>query len=139
VRNVIALARIAANSRPSAVIDVFARIQSVLKAIGDKHLVLEVADLCLEAANRMGIDENAARARALTLICGKSWVYQRIGRLDEAMIIARKSLEIGQAIAWPRNTAYCIKCIGRLLRLQAEKTPDKIAKSTLLRESEEHL
>ena len=106
LRNVIALCKVAAPYRPDAVIDVFGRVQSAMKALGDKHLVLELADLCIEAANRLGSDEKAAEARALTLICGKSCVYQRIGRLDEALVLAHKSLDLGEAINWPRNTAY---------------------------------
>ena len=131
LRNVIGLCKVAAPHGPAAVFDVFRRVQSAMKALGDKHLVLELADLCIEAANRMGADEKAAEARALILICGKSWVYQRIGRLEEALVLARKSLDVGEAIGWPRNTAYCTKCIGRIHRLQAEASVD----SGLKRES----
>jgi hypothetical protein len=139
LRNVIALGKAASSARPDSVIDIFRLTQSLLKSLGDKHLVLEVADLCLEAANRMGTDENAAMTRALTLICGKSWVYQRVDRLDEAMSLAKKSLDKGQAIPWPRNTAYCKKCIGRILRLQAEAETDPGIKKARLAESVEWL
>ena len=139
LRNAIALGKAATSARPDSVIDIFLQTQSLLKSLGDKHLVLEVADLCLEAANRMGADERAAKTRALTLICGKSWVYQRVERLAEALTLARKSLDLGQAIPWPRNTAYCKKCIGRIMRLQAEAEPDPKIKKTRLAESVEWL
>jgi tetratricopeptide (TPR) repeat protein len=138
IQNVVALSRACAADRPEAVIDVFERAQSILKAMGDKHLVLEIADLCLGCANRLET-EGAARARALILICGKSWVYQRIERLDEAMALARKSLDLGNKIPWPRNTAYCVKCIGRLLRMQAAVCSDQTQRSTLLIESIDRL
>lgn len=138
IQNIIALSRACATDRPEAVIDVFGRVQSTLKAMGDKHLVLEIADLCLGCANRLQT-EAAARARALILICGKSWVYQRIERLDEAMALARKSLDLGNKIPWPRNTAYCVKCIGRLLRMQAAVCSDQTQRSTLLTESSDKL
>jgi hypothetical protein len=135
LRNAIALCKVASLHRPGAVIGVFKRVQGAMKALGDKHLVLEVAELCIEAANRMGSDEGAAQARALTLVCGKSWVYQRIGRLEEALVLARKSFDIGEAIRWPRNTAYCTKCIGRIHRLRAEESTDPVVAGELLNQS----
>jgi tetratricopeptide (TPR) repeat protein len=138
IQNIGAFSRACAVDRPEAVIDVFERVQSILKAMGDKHLVLEVADLCLACANRLE-NESAARTRALTLICGKSWVFQRTGRLDEAMALARKSLDLGKTIPWPRNTAYCMKCIGRLLRMQALACSDRVRRKTLLAESVQKL
>jgi tetratricopeptide (TPR) repeat protein len=138
IPNVVAFSKACAVDRPEAVIDVFDRVQSILKAMGDKHLVLEIAELCLGCTNRLE-SEAAARARALTLICGKSWVYQRTERLDEAMALARKSLDLGEKIPWPRNAAYCVKCIGRLLRMQAAACLDRTQKNNLLAESVEKL
>lgn len=80
----------------------------------------------------MDHDEAAAQARALALICGKSWVYQRIGRLKEAMVVAQKSLDLGKSIGWQRNTAYCMKCMGRLLRMQSEAATDESERKSLL-------
>ncbi len=139
VANVIGLAQLCATQRPESVVGVFGRLQSVLKAMGDKHVVLQVADLCLQVANRMDQNEDAAQARALTLICGVSWVYQRIGRLSEAMVSAEQSLELGRRIAWQRNTAYCMKCIGRLLRLLSEVASDESERKDLLHQSIEKL
>lgn len=135
VMNVVELAHLCV-SRPGAVISVFAALQRTLKALGDKHLVLEVADLCIDAANRLHNDEDAARAKALALICGRSWVYQRVDRIDKARCFAEESLALGTAIGWDRNTAFCTKCIGRLLRLEAKRTEDSCRRQELLRESE---
>jgi tetratricopeptide (TPR) repeat protein len=139
IENIVALSKACAPFRPESVIDVFGRVQTILKAMGDKHLVLDVANLCFDCANRLESSEAAARTRALTLICGRSWVYQRIGRLDEAMVLARKSLDLGNRIPWPRNTAYCVKCIGRLRRMQALASSDRAQRNGLLAESSEKL
>jgi tetratricopeptide (TPR) repeat protein len=50
--------------------------------------------------------------------------------LDEARVEAKKSLKLGEDIGWDRNSAFCVKCIGRLFRLQAEdaNNPDERAK-----------
>jgi len=61
---------------------------------------------------------------AQALICGRSWVFQRIGRLTEALIEAEKSLQLGEDIGWERNTVYCKKCMGRLYRMMAEQEHD---------------
>ena len=63
----------------------------------------------------------------------------RINRLDEADAYAIKSLEIGENINWLRNTAFCKKCLGRLRRIQAECSPKKSTKASLLKESQEFL
>jgi tetratricopeptide (TPR) repeat protein len=47
-------------------------------------------------------------------------VYQRIGRLALARADAERSQKLGEDIRWDRNTAFCLKCIGRLYRLEAE-------------------
>ena len=61
---------------------------------------------------------------ALAVICGISWVYQRTGRLSEAAAEAERSLALGRAINWDRNTAFCLKCLGRLKRMQSENLQD---------------
>jgi hypothetical protein len=42
--------------------------------------------------------EEFVRYEAQALICGVSWVYQRIGRLSEAKVEAEKSHRLGQDI-----------------------------------------
>ena len=103
----------------------FITIDKPLKAWGDKHLVLDVAELVIGCARRVPSRGRAeVEGEAQAMICGKSWALQRIGRLDEARIAAEKSLELGEDIGWDRNTAYCEKCIGRLYRIMAEEASD---------------
>ena len=75
------------------------------------------------------------RNKALTLICGLSWVDQRIDKLQRARHYAEESLRLGDELEWGRNTAFCHKCLGRLLRMEAEVERDATKRSTLLRES----
>ena len=122
VRNAIILSRRCAHSYPDSVSTLFWSVDKLVKGFGDKHLVLEVANLSIEAArrtpNRTG---DVVRGEAIALICGRSWVYQRIDRLSEAIAEGEASLELGELIPWERNSAFCKKCIGRIYRMQAEK------------------
>lgn len=135
VRNVIALAKRCISARPAVVQNIYQPFEKLLKRKGDKHLVLEVADLAIEAARRSVRGEGEVKAEAQALICGRSWVYQRIGRLGEARVVAERSLELGEQVGWKRNTAFCKKCIGRLLRMEAEKLPAGPERNALLDES----
>jgi tetratricopeptide (TPR) repeat protein len=132
VFNAIALAKRCFDSHPSLVAEVFRRLDKRLKDVGDKHLVLDVAELSIGAAQFAPLPKSprVLEAEAHALICGRSWVYQRVGRLKEARVAAEKSLQIGQDIGWDRNSAYCKKCIGRLYRLEAEA--DSINREHLL-------
>jgi len=118
---------------------VFDLLQKPLKRLGDKRLVLETASVSLEAARRPNRHEQDARQEALVLICGTSWVLQRVGRLNDADADAQLSLELGQNLQWDRNTAFCLKCIGRLRRLRAEAAAEPEERRRLLEESEESL
>src|SRR5262249_36099927 len=133
--NVLVLSRRCILSHPGAVQDAFRTVEKPLKRRGDKHLVLEFAELAVEDARRSGRTDTDVRAEAHALICGRSWVYQRIDRLDEARVHARKSLDLGEQIRWDRNTAYCKKCIGRLLRMEAERLDKGAERDGLLTES----
>src|SRR5206468_2880638 len=100
---------------PPSVADVYFKIEKLLKRRGDKHLVLQTAQLAIDASRRAHLrTPDIAKYEAHALICGQSWVFQRIGRLPEARIAAEKSLQLGVDIGWERNTAYCTKCLGRL-------------------------
>lgn len=118
---------------------VFDLLQKPLKRLGDKRLVLETASVSLEAARRPNRHEQDAHQEALILICGTSWVLQRVGRLNDADADAQLSLELGQNLQWDRNTAFCLKCIGRLRRLRAEAASEPEERRRLLAESEESL
>jgi tetratricopeptide (TPR) repeat protein len=114
----------------------FITLDKPLKYWGDKHVVLETAELTIESARHVSCRTRAeAEGEAQAMICGASWALQRIGRLDEARISAEKSLQLGEDIGWDRNTAYCEKCIGRLYRIMAEEEPDATRRTEYLRHS----
>ena len=140
VQNAVSLARACAQKEPTTVANAFRWLDKNLKDLGDKHLVLAVAELSIAAARNSipkTIEETEGEAHAL--ICGTSWVYQRVGRLGEAEIAAEKSFSIGENIHWGRNSAYCKKCIGRLFRLQGEAATDPTTKTHLIDKSTQYL
>jgi hypothetical protein len=140
VRNAIALAEVCADSRPEKTATVFRTLDKFLKDIGDKHLVLKIAELSIRAARKaIPRTREVAEGEAHALICGRSWVFQRINRLADARVAAEESLQCGKDINWDRNTAYCMKCLGRLLRLEAEQKPSGVEKKELLEQSALHI
>jgi tetratricopeptide (TPR) repeat protein len=140
VYNALAVAQICSLERPHEVARMFIVLDKAVKGLGDKHLVLKAAELAIAASRRaLPRTREAAEGEAQAMICGESWALQRIGRLQEAMIAAEKSLKLGQDIAWDRNTAYCEKCIGRLCRIKAEETDDRAERVRLLQLSVSHL
>ena len=119
--NVVALAKAAdIHATPTQVSHTFRAIQSLLKSAGDKRLVLEVARRSIEASKAPGRGREQTKDEVVAVVCGVSWVYQRTGRLSEACVEANRSLELGRAIHWDRNTAFCNKCLGRLQRMKSE-------------------
>ena len=118
---------------------VFGITHKAIKRLGDKRLVWRATELSLAAVRREKRHEEDAKQEALILICGRSWVLQRVNRLDEAMTDAKQSLELGNILKWHRNTAFCLKCVGRLSRMQAEAVPDGAKKQEFLAESERYL
>ena len=64
---------------------------------------------------------------------------QRVGRLDEALAEALKSLTLGDKIHWERNTAFCKKCLGRLYRMLGMRATDAETRSGMFRRSIESL
>lgn len=140
LHNVLALADAAdLRTAPTQVSRTFRTIQSMLKALGDKHLLLRVARRSIAASRVEGRGREQAKDEAVAAICGVSWVYQRTGRLSEALVEAERSLALGRAIHWDRNTAFCLKCIGRLRRMQSEICPDAQERADFLRASESSL
>jgi tetratricopeptide (TPR) repeat protein len=134
VLNAVELAKKCAPSRPTVVVNVFRILDKLLKRRGDKRFILDVAELSLDAAQRATRTRQVIEGEAHALICGRSWVFQRVGRLAEARVAAERSLRLGDDIGWDRNTAYCKKCIGRLYRLEAERAQGK-QKAALLSQS----
>ena len=140
VMNVVALAKTAdIHAAPVEVAHTFRTIQSLLKASGNKRLVLEVARRSIEASKALGRGREQVKDEAVACICGISWVYQRTGRLAEALVEAERSLELGRAIHWDRNTAFCNKCLGRLKRMESECAQDPRRRVALHRDSVELL
>lgn len=139
VMNAVKLARECSATHPRSVAHVFRILDKFLKRRGDKRLVFDIANnLSIDAAQRALRNEEVVKDEAHALICGRSWVLQRVGRFAEAQVAAEKSLQLGQDIGWDLNTAYCKKCMGRLFRLQAEKEQGG-QKATLLAQSVESL
>ena len=138
--NVVALAKAAdIHVTPKPVSHTFRTIQSFLKSSGNKRLVLEVARRSIKASKALGRGREQVKDEAVAAICGVSWVYQRTGRLSEALAVANRSLELGRAIRWDRNTAFCNKCLGRLTRMEAEAAQDAHGRDALLQDSAEFL
>ena len=138
IRNALVLA--GANGVPSdPVARLFGVTQTAIKRLGDKRLVWRSATLSLAAASKEPRHPEGARARALALICGHSWVLQRVNELEKAQAAALDSLALGRKLPWPRNTAFCLKCLGRLSRIRAEATADSLERDAFLAESESHL
>jgi tetratricopeptide (TPR) repeat protein len=126
-------------SHPEVVAPSFRVLDKLLKRRGDKHLVFEVANRSVAAAGRAAIrSTEMVKAEAVALICGRSWVYQRIGQLGHARADGEHSLQLGEQISWNRNTAFCHKCLGRLCRLDAEFSVEP-ERAQLLARSDEHL
>ena len=121
----------------ASVAHTFRIVQSSLKAYGDKHLLLQVARRSIDAARRLGRQRTPREAEdeVIALICGTSWVYQRIGRLHDARDDAETSLQKGTILGLPKNTAFCNKCLGRLSRMEADLAADVTERASLLDES----
>ena len=136
IRNVVTLQR-AANMKtaPAVVSRTFQVIQFFLKSFGDKHLALEVARRSRDASKQPGRGRAQAKDEAVAAICGISWVYQRTGRLAEALAEAEHSLQLGEDIKWAKNTAFCHKCLGRLKRLEAEHVQDADQRAAIIQDS----
>ena len=128
VPNAIALAKVCKSEDPELVSTLFWKLDKLLKRTGNKRLVLEVANLSLAAARRSPGTGMKTKGEAVALICGRAWVYQRIERLADARAAGEKSQRIGEEIGWHRNTAFCLKCLGRLYRMEAEQQTEDEAK-----------
>ena len=100
--------------------DLFDTLDRPMKCLGDKELVLQVAEACIACCSGVDLDDNAAECQARARICGTSWVYQRTGRLGLAEQEAQEAVRISEGVASDENLAFCKKCLGRIKRLRAE-------------------
>ena len=140
VPNAIELAKVCQSEDHELVSGLFWKLDKLLKRTGSKQLVLEVAEMSLDAARRAPRTEAKTKGEAVALICGRAWVFQRIDRLAEARADGERSLELGEDIGWYRNSAFCLKCLGRLFRMEAERhRRDKDRFGELLRCSIDYL
>ena len=121
VPNAIALAKVCKSEDHELIAGLFLKLDKLLKQTGNKRLVLEVANISLSAARRPPRTEAKTKGEAVALICGRAWAFQRIGRLTEARADGERSKQLGEDIEWWRNTAFCLKCLGRLFRMEAEQ------------------
>jgi tetratricopeptide (TPR) repeat protein len=141
VRNIARLADQVLATDPPLVAHAFPVAEKLFKTTGNMQLALTTSRLSLRAsehppASASVVSDQQLRDRAQTLICGESWVLQRIGELDEADRLALESLELGKRLGWDRNTAYCLKCRGRLLRMRGVVADDPNDRNRLSSESE---
>ena len=100
--------------------ELFNTLDRPMKYLGDKKLVLEVANACIECCSGVDLDDTTAECQARARICGTSWAYQRTGNLGLAEQEAQESVRISKGIGSHKNLAFCMKCLGRLKRLRAE-------------------
>jgi len=129
VRNVIALAGRCKLTSPGLVASVFTKLDKRLKQLGNKRLVWFVANLSIEAAKIAappGVKERDAEiveAEARALICGTSWAFQRLHKISKARVDADESFDLAKDMGLDRTLAFCLKCRGRLCRMEAEAMP----------------
>lgn len=121
VANVITLAEACLFTQPRLVATVFGTTDKLLKEMGKKHLVRDVALLSLLAAQRATTKERDMKlAMIRSLICGLTWYYQRVGDLEQANAAATKSLYYAREVDSKLDIAFSEKCTGRLRRIEAE-------------------
>jgi tetratricopeptide (TPR) repeat protein len=136
---VLQLAERLEQSDPTSVALSFRVVDKHIKRRGDRRQVFSAADRAIRAAKNADRSEQVASAEAIALICGRSWVFQRVGDLDRARADGMASLQIGEQLGDDRNTAFCHKCLGRMCRMQAEEAENLPERTLYLTESENHL
>ena len=115
--------------------ELFDTLDRPMKYLGDKSLVLLVANACIECCSGMDLDDKTAECQARARICGTSWAYQRLGKLGLAEQEAEQSVRISEGISSRKNLAFCKKCLGRLKRLRAEAESRSEVKRAFFEES----
>ena len=135
ILNVISLSKATRGSHPALVASVFTRLDKRLKLIGNKRLVWFVAHLSIQAARICDRDRNAVEAHARALICGTSRAFQRLHKIAKARIDADEAYQLAEGVRLDRTLAFCVKCRGRLSRMEAEQMPDGDEKRAKLNNS----
>lgn len=135
VKGAVVLARTVLVQAPYLAHPVYDTLDHPMKGIGDKSLVREVSQMCIDAASKRQHDRDAAECIARARICGLSWVHQRTNQLDLAQDEAKKSLDLGRKLGYAKNDAFCLKCLGRLQRMRAEQASNDADRKRFLRDS----
>jgi tetratricopeptide (TPR) repeat protein len=140
IANAMTLAKLCGRANGEIVATLFDVVEKPLKRAGNKLKLFEAAEISIAAVRSTDHPTKQMReSEAKALICGRSWVYQRMGETEKARVVANESLKLGNDLGYDRNTAYCKKCIGRLCRIEAEETHEKTLREALLKESAELL
>ena len=130
---------LAPHRQRNTVLRLFDVLDKPMKALGDKCLILKVANKCIEVTDHPSRTPDEAECETRARICGTSWAYQRLGKLDLAAHEAELSIELSRKMNLSKSLAFCHKCNGRLARLRAEKTTDQGARESLFQKSVEDL
>ncbi len=138
IRNAIHLLKECTLSYPKLVANAFVTLDKPLKRLGNKRQVWYVANLSIQAVKAVHArdrDRDLVDAEARALICGTSWAFQRLHKLENARVDAHRSLELARDAGLDRTLAYCLKCLGRLCRMEAEGMSAGEVKGAKLSES----
>jgi tetratricopeptide (TPR) repeat protein len=135
---IVVLTKALEGEAPDLVASVFQVVDKPLKRRGDKRLVLDLSERSIHAAHEGTRSDAVVEAEAIALICGRSWVYQRVGQIKKARADGEKALRLGEEIGAPVTIAFCHKCLGRLCRMEAAHAEQHV-RHALLARSEAHL
>jgi tetratricopeptide (TPR) repeat protein len=80
-------------------------------------------------------ETDMVEAEARALICGTSWAFQRLHKISEARIAADQSFSLARDVGLDRTLAFCLKCRGRLCRMEAEAMASGESRTSKLHES----
>ena len=112
-----------ADVHPDGVIELFDQLEEVLKYVGDFTLVERCSSLvkaaCMASSDR-GLRVTERRTQATTR--GIAWVYQRTGRLRDAMNVLDEDAEVNEKAQCVPGLASTLKARGRLKRVMAVRT-----------------
>ncbi len=136
---IVRLSELVGNSDPEAVALVFHVIDKELKARCSRKQVYEVAKRSIDAAKIATRSNEIVQAESIALICGRSWVLQRLDEVAAARLDGDRSLELAESIGDVRTVAFCHKCLGRMCRLEAETAEGDDQRALLLTQSVDHL
>jgi len=108
---------------PDTVVDIFARVEPVLKYNGDFNLMfrfgLIAESACKKAPAR---DRRIIELQTQATTCAHAWVLQRTGRLREAEHQLDLDETLNRDAGVNRGLAFTLKCRGRLRRIIADRS-----------------